>query len=234
MAKVVILSGAGLSAESGIKTFRGHNGMWENYDVMEVCSAQGYANNPKLVESFYDARRKDIGDKQPNEAHYMITRIKNRYPDEIAVITQNVDDLLEKAECKDVIHLHGTLTDLRCKSCEEVFPVAYASQNLYSCPSCESKNIRHNVVMFGEMAPRYQDLSREIDDAQLLVVIGTSGQVIDSAYLAQLVGKAVLNNIDVDDAHDQYFQTKFYEPASLAALKIEEVIETFLSSSKDT
>jgi len=229
MARVVILSGAGLSAESGIQTFRGNNGMWEDYNVMEVCSVQGYQNNPQLVLDFYDARRDNIADKEPNEAHKMITRLKNRFPKEIAVITQNVDNLLEKAGCEEIIHLHGTLTDLRCESCQHVFHIAYESQKGHSCPSCDSKKIRHNVVMFGESAPEYQSLSREIDDAELLVVIGTSGQVIDSAYLAQIVGEAILNNIDIDEEHDRHFQTKFYEPASSAASKIETLVESFLS-----
>ena len=229
MAKVVILSGAGLSAESGIKTFRGNDGMWENYNVMEVCSVQGYKNNPQLVLDFYDARRQDIADKQPNEAHKMITRMKKKYSQQIAVITQNVDNLLEKAGCEGIIHLHGTLTDLRCQSCQHVFYIGYESQKKHVCPSCKSDDIRHNVVMFGESAPLYQQLSTEIHDAKLLVVIGTSGQVIDSAYLAEVVGKAVLNNIDVDENHDKHFQTKFYEPASSAAVKIQTLIEDFLT-----
>jgi len=228
MAKVVILSGAGLSAESGIKTFRGNNGLWKNYNVMEVCSIEGYAKDPKLVLDFYDARRKDIEDKVPNEAHRMLARIKEKYPGDIAIITQNVDNLLEKAGCKDIIHLHGTLTDLRCEVCQHVFNIGYISQKEQSCPSCKSNKIRHNVVMFGESAPLYVELNKEISDAQLLVVIGSSGQVIDSASLARFIGHAVLNNIDIDEYHDQYFQTKFYEKASVASEKVEAYIEEFL------
>lgn len=231
MAKVVILSGAGLSAESGIKTFREADGLWENYNVMEVCSVEGFANNPKLVGNFYNDRRHDIADKKPNAAHEMLARVKDRFGDDIAILTQNVDDLLEKAGCKEVIHLHGTLTDLRCLDCEHVFAIAYESQEGVMCPVCESDRIRHNVVMFGEAAPMYQCLSSEISDALLLVVIGTSGQVIDSAYLAQVVGHAVLNNIDVDASHDKHFQEHFYEPASQAAAKIEALIENFLLKS---
>lgn len=229
MAKVVILSGAGLSAESGIKTFRGHDGLWENYNVMEVCSIEGYKKDPQLVLDFYDARRKNIEDKVPNNAHKMLARVKRKYPDKIAIITQNVDNLLEKAGCEDIIHLHGTLTDLRCEACSHVFNVGYGSQKELSCPSCQSLKIRHNVVMFGETAPQYERLNKEISDTELLVVIGTSGQVINTAYLAEFVGHAVLNNIDIDTYHDQYFQTKFYEKASEASEKIEAYIEKFLT-----
>ncbi|MDD3598395.1 Sir2 family NAD-dependent protein deacetylase, partial [Sulfuricurvum sp.] len=155
MKKVLILSGAGISAESGIRTFRDADGLWEEYDVMEVCSVEGFERNPKLVSDFYDARRRDLRDKFPNAAHEMIARLKQRYPDQIEVLTQNVDDLFERAGCPDVIHLHGTLTDLRCKECGAVFEIGYESQEGSTCPSCESDNIRHNVVMFGEEAPMY-------------------------------------------------------------------------------
>jgi NAD-dependent deacetylase len=230
MAKVVILSGAGLSAESGIKTFRGNDGLWEGFNVMEVCSVQGFIDDRQKVIDFYNMRRRNIEDKAPNEAHKMIARIQKKFPDDVAVLTQNVDDLLERAGCEQIVHLHGTLTDLRCEDCNHIFSVGYESQVGLVCTACESDNIRHNVVMFGESAPMYQVLSQEIDDAQLLVVIGTSGQVIDSAYLAQIVGHAVLNNIDIDEQYDQYFQTKFYEPTSIAAAKIEALIENFLEN----
>ena len=228
MAKVVILSGAGLSAESGIRTFREGDGLWEEYNVMEVCSTQGFRNDRQKVLSFYDMRRADIEYKEPNAAHKMIARIKDKFPHDIAVITQNVDDMLERAGCKDIIHLHGTLTDLRCEDCDHVFAIGYDSQKGSICPACESENVRHNVVMFGESAPMYEILTREINDAELLVVIGTSGHVIDTAYYAKVVGNAVLNNIDVDAYHDAAFGTKFYEPATKTASKIEAIIEEFL------
>lgn len=229
MAKVLILSGAGLSAESGIQTFRGHDGLWEGYDVMEVCSVSGFRNDRQKVIDFYNLRRQNIADKEPNEAHKMIARIKKKFPQDIAVLTQNVDDLLEKAGCEGIVHLHGTLTDLRCEDCEHVFAVGYERQEGIVCPQCESDLVRHNVVMFGESAPMYAVLHKELQDTKLLVVIGTSGQVIDSASMAQMVEHAVLNNIDVDEYHDRYFQTKFYEPASVAALKIEALIEDYLA-----
>ncbi|MDH5464243.1 MAG: NAD-dependent deacetylase, partial [Thiovulaceae bacterium] len=175
MAKVVILSGAGLSAESGIRTFRESDGLWEEYDVAEVCSTQGFQANRQKVLDFYDLRRADIEFKEPNAAHEMVARIKKRFPKDIAVITQNVDNLLERAGCPEIVHLHGTLTDLRCEDCEHVFTIGYRSQNGLVCPACESELVRHNVVMFGESAPMYRVLSQELSDAQLLIVIGTSG-----------------------------------------------------------
>ncbi len=229
MAKVVILSGAGLSAESGIRTFRESDGLWETYDVQEVCSVEGFMRDRQKVLNFYDARRADIEHKHPNAAHEMVARVKKRFSKEIAVITQNVDDMLERAGCPDIIHLHGTLTDLRCEDCDLIFSIGYDSQQDQVCPGCESDRVRHNVVMFGEQAPMYQRLAQELHDAKLLVVIGTSGHVIDTAYFAKMVGQSVLNNIDVDPYHDAPFGIKLYQPATQAASEIEKIIEDFLA-----
>ena len=228
--KVYIVSGAGLSAESGIRTFRDTDGLWEEYSIEEVCSVGGFQRDRQKVLDFYDARRADVEQKEPNYAHKRLAELKNKYPDNVVILTQNVDDMLERAGCKEVIHLHGTLSDLRCESCETVFPIGYKSQKGAICPSCGSHDIRHNVVMFGEAAPAYAHLRELYNEADMVVVIGTSGQVIDTAYMAQLVGNAILNNIDVDEHHDQYFKTKFYKPATEAANEIYTLIEEFLES----
>lgn len=107
MKKVMILSGAGLSAESGLKTFRDSGGLWEEYDVMEICSARGFKANRQKVLDFYNKRRAQLKECEPNEAHKIIARIKEKYGDKVAVLTQNVDDLLERAGCANVVHLHG-------------------------------------------------------------------------------------------------------------------------------
>ncbi|MDO9207798.1 MAG: Sir2 family NAD-dependent protein deacetylase [Sulfuricurvum sp.] len=229
--KVLILSGAGISAESGVRTFRDSDGLWEEYDVMEVCSVEGFERNPKLVADFYDARRRDLESKQPNLAHKMVARLKRKYPAQIGVLTQNVDDLLERAGCTDVIHLHGTLTDLRCDECKSVFEIAYKSQIGAICPTCQSSNTRHNVVMFGEEAPMYQKLQKSIDECNVFVVIGTSGNVINVAWYAQWFEHSLLNNLDPDEKLDPYFKVVYHEKATQAAEKIEAYVETFLSKS---
>lgn len=229
MKKVFILSGAGISAESGIRTFRDANGLWEEYDVMDVCSVDGFERNPKLVGDFYDARRRDLKDKVPNAAHEMVARLKKKYPDQIRVLTQNVDDMFERAGCPDVIHLHGTLTDLRCEDCGKVFGIGYEAQEGSVCPACESDCIRHNVVMFGESAPMYEQLYRAVDECDMFVVIGTSGQVINVAWCAKWFDVSILNNLDPDSSLDSYFKTLYIEKATTAAPKIEVDIENFLA-----
>jgi NAD-dependent deacetylase len=226
--KIYIVSGAGLSAESGIRTFRDTNGLWEDYKVEDVCSVGGFERDRQLVLDFYDARRSDIEQKEPNHAHKRLAQLANAYSKNIVMLTQNVDDMLERAGCKELVHLHGTLTDLRCEDCEKVFPIAYASQEGASCPSCDSFSIRHNVVMFGEAAPAYQHLGKLYDEADMVVVIGTSGQVIDTAYMARQVKNSILNNLDVDDFHDRAFKHKFYLPATEAVDDVCALIEEFL------
>jgi len=226
--KIYILSGAGISAESGIKTFRDNDGLWENYSVEEVCSVQGWEADRQKVSDFYDARRADLEDKEPNVAHYALAQLKKKYPNNIVMLTQNVDNLLEKAGCEEVIHLHGTLTDLRCESCETVFEVGYAVQEGKHCPACDSDNVRHNVVMFGEDAPKYAFLSVLTTTADMLVVLGTSGQVINTASLAQQVSNSIISNLDADPSIDGYFKTAIHEPATKGVPKVGVMIEEYL------
>ena len=230
MKKVYILSGAGLSAESGIRTFRDSNGLWEEFSIEEVCSTTGWAIDRQKVSDFYDARRADVGTKEPNIAHKELAKLKEKYPENIVMLTQNVDDMLEKAGCKDVIHLHGTLTDLRCESCGEVFYVGYSEQEGKVCPTCGSDYVRHNVVMFGEAAPAYVHLNKLYNEAEMVVVIGTAGQVIDTGYIAQIIDNSVLLNLDEDVNIDQYFKTRIYEPATKGIFEVVEHVEEFLEA----
>jgi len=227
--KVYILSGAGLSAESGIKTFRESDGLWENYSIEEVCSTSGWARDRQKVTNFYDARRADLESKEPNYAHVRLAELKKKYPENIFMLTQNVDNMLEKAGCTDVIHLHGTLTDLRCEECFHIFSIGYMAQCDAVCPKCNSSMVRHNVVMFGENAPAYEHLRKLYNEAEMVVVIGTSGNVIDTAYIAQIIENSVLNNLDIDPNHDQYFSKKLYLPATEAVDEIFELVEEFLN-----
>jgi len=226
--KIYILSGAGISAESGIKTFRDNDGLWENYSVEEVCSTDGWERDRQKVTDFYNARRADLEDKEPNAAHFALANLKNKYPNNIVMLTQNVDNLLEKAGCSEVIHLHGTLTDLRCENCENEFEVGYASQEGKLCPKCQSDDVRHNVVMFGEAAPKYAFLSVLATAADMLVVLGTSGQVINTASLAQQVPNSIISNLDADPMIDSYFKTAIHEPATTGVQKVAMMVEEYL------
>ncbi len=226
MRKVMILSGAGLSAESDISTFRDSDGLWETYDVMEVCSTQGWQKNRKLVTDFYNARRMELAEKEPNAAHFALAELERKYPGRVWNLTQNVDNMMEKAGCREVIHLHGTLRDLRCESCGHVFDIGYRAQKAdETCPCCGSSDVRHNVVMFGESAPEYRHIYEAVDDCDLFVAIGTSGRVIDIASLAGEFDHSILVNpkreehitsfgsfdMMIDDYFEHFIQAKATE-----------------------
>jgi NAD-dependent deacetylase len=239
MKKVMILSGAGLSAESGIRTFRDHDGLWEEYDVMQVCSTEGWEADRGLVTRFYNARRKELAGKSPNAAHYAIAALQKKYPGRIWNLTQNVDDLLERAGCDEVIHLHGTLRDLRCESCGHVWDIGYTEQTENDCcPRCESAQVRHNVVMFGESAPMYRKIYEAVNDADLFVAIGTSGHVIDIVPIAREFERSILVNPrreeyvtmfgSFEQNVDEFF-TDFLQMGAVAAAKpMTELIERFM------
>lgn len=229
MKNIMILSGAGLSAPSGLKTFRGNDGLWDNEDVMEVCSAAGFAKNPKKVLDFYDKRRAELAKVEPNHAHKMISSLKEKYGEHLFVLTQNVDDLLERANCKEVIHLHGFLPEVYCLECGKVFNIGYESQAGKTCPACKSPNIRHNIVMFHEQAPMYQRLYELLEQTNLLICIGTSGQVLPIAHYTQYAEKSILNNIDRDEKIDKYFDKVYYESTEIAIDKIAKDIENFIN-----
>lgn len=239
MKRVFILSGAGLSAESGLKTFRDHDGLWENYDVMQVCSTQGWQADRQLVTDFYNMRRQELANVQPNEAHKTLARLESDFPGQLYHLTQNVDDLLERAGCREVIHLHGTLRDLRCETCGKIWDIGYAAQNTQSaCPECQSGSIRHNVVMFGESAPNYRHLYEALECTQLFVAIGTSGQVIDAADLARNYDHSILVNPNREERVgmfgsfekmiDEYFSHFIQKGAVDASTELEERIRAFL------
>lgn len=227
--KVIIFTGAGLSASSGISTFRDSDGLWENHDINEICSAGCLDWNYEATVNFYNLRREDIKNKKPNNAHLMCKRLKNKYPKKVEVITQNVDNLLEKAKCKDVLHLHGFLEELRCMSCSKVMNIKYDKQDSSnSTCSCGGK-MRPNIVFFGEAAPMYEKLYELLADCSMLVVIGTSGYVIDVAYLSSYADYTILNNLEPSDAiPENCFNKIYYEDANTAFKKIEKDIEEFL------
>jgi NAD-dependent deacetylase len=228
--KVVIFSGAGLSASSGINTFRQKDGLWEKHDIQQICSAGCLDWNYDATINFYNLRRKEIENKLPNNAHKMIARLKDKYSNDIEIITQNIDDLLEKASCKEVLHLHGFLKELRCMSCEDVIDIGYKLQKEHNsiCQKCGAK-MRPNVVFFGEPAPMYAQLYEKLEKCDLLVVIGTSGYVIDVNFLSSFAQHSILNNLEKSDAIcEEYFDKIYYEDANTAYEKIEQDIERFI------
>jgi len=232
MSKIIIFSGAGISAQSGISTFRDSGGLWENHKIEDVCSHDSLEKNRDLVIEFYDKRRADIANKQPNYAHLQIAKLQKKYPHDIEIITQNVDDMFEKAGCSDVLHIHGYLRELKCESCNYIIDIEYESQqnSNYDCPQCNIP-LRPNIVFFGENAPKYRDLYNSLESCEMFISIGTSGNVVDVSSLAYYAKRNILNNLEPSIAIDEdKFDKCLYKKATEAIDEIIEDIEDFLKS----
>ncbi len=179
---IVVLTGAGMSAESGINTFRDSNGLWENHDIMEVASPEGFAKDPELVLDFYNKRRKQLLGVQPNAAHKALVELEQNH--DVTIITQNVDDLHERAGSTNVVHVHGELLKVRSTGNENTILDWKKDLNLGDCCD-ENHQLRPHVVWFGEMVPMMNYATNYVIEADVLIVIGTSMQVYPAAALMQ-------------------------------------------------
>ena len=184
MKHVVVLTGAGMSAESGLKTFRDANGLWEGHDVMQVASPEGFAKNPELVLEFYNQRRRQLKEVQPNDAHFSIAELENTH--QVTIVTQNVDDLHERAGSRHVVHLHGEL--LKARSISNEHDVFYWDKDIYLGDVCsKGYQIRPHIVWFGEAVPMIEKAIDICKTADILMIIGTSMQVYPAASLMHYV-----------------------------------------------
>ena len=183
--KIVVLSGAGVSAESGIPTFRDSNGLWEGHDVMEVASPEGWRRNPELVLDFYNQRRKNAREVEPNQGHVALARMEAHF--DVVIITQNVDNLHERAGSTNVIHLHGELFKSR-STLDPSLIYDMKGWELNLGDKCEKgSQLRPHIVWFGEMVPMMELAVREVTTANIFVVVGTSLQVYPAAGLIDYV-----------------------------------------------
>lgn len=186
--KIVILTGAGVSAESGIKTFRDADGLWEGHDVMEVASPQGWRKNRELVLNFYNERRQQLFEVKPNAAHEALVELEKKY--EVCVITQNVDDLHERAGSKRVVHLHGELRKARSTVDDSL--IYDWEKDINIGDKCEKgAQLRPHIVWFGEAVPMLEQAAMITSIADILIIIGTSMQVYPAASLIHYVEKHV-------------------------------------------
>lgn len=182
--KLVVLSGAGISAESGIKTFRDSNGLWENHRVEDVASPEGFAKNPQLVLDFYNARRKQLNEVESNEAHKILAELEKDF--DVQIITQNVDDLHERAGSTKVLHLHGELKKARpVNSDGNVIP--WENDLNVGDLNFEGIQLRPHIVWFGEMVPEMENAAEIASTADIFLVIGTSMQVYPAAGLIHYI-----------------------------------------------
>ncbi len=181
MEKIVILTGAGISAESGLGTFRDEGGLWAQHRIEDVATPEGFARNPELVHGFYNARRAQAAQARPNAAHFALARLQRDWSGEVIIVTQNVDGLHESAGARDVIHMHGTLAGALCGSCGHRWEAPLEMSADERCPACAEPAARPDVVWFGEMPYFMEEIYDHLANAALFAAIGTSGQVYPAA-----------------------------------------------------
>ncbi|MEL7217664.1 MAG: NAD-dependent deacylase, partial [Pseudomonadota bacterium] len=196
--RIVILTGAGISAESGIDTFRSEGGLWEQHRVEDVATPEGFARDPDLVLGFYDMRREALAKVRPNPAHEALAKLETQFAGELLLVTQNVDDLHERGGSKQVLHMHGELKSALCLSCEARIPWDDAMSDRPPCPACGAPSLRPDVVWFGEMPYEMERIYAALTACDLFVSIGTSGAVYPAAGFVQEARMAGAHTLELN------------------------------------
>lgn len=217
MSRIVILTGAGISAESGIRTFRASDGLWEEHRIEDVATPEGFARDPELVLRFYNQRRATAAAAQPNAAHRALAALEADGRHEVLVVTQNVDDLHERAGSNSVIHMHGTLTGALCARCGQRQEAPAEMRVQDPCPACGKAALRPDIVWFGEMPYRMEEIWAALRAADLFVSIGTSGHVYPAAGFVADAAHAGVDTLELNlepSAGTRLFETARHGPAT--------------------
>jgi len=214
---IVILTGAGVSAESGVPTFRASDGLWEGHHVEDVATPEAFVRNPRLVHEFYDARREHLSSVEPNTAHEALARLDADWMGELLLVTQNVDDLHERAGSKRLVHMHGELRKGWCLACDERFAWEGPMGEQATCPVCDiTGKVRPDIVWFGEMPYDMDSIDAALQRCDLFVSIGTSGAVYPAAGFVQTARYCGARTLEINLEPSQgslFFDERRYGPA---------------------
>lgn len=214
---IVILTGAGISAESGLRTFRADDGLWEDHRVEDVASPEGFRRDPELVQRFYDERRVNILAAEPNAAHEALARLDHAWDGDLLLVTQNIDDLHERAGARRVLHMHGQGLSAWCTACDARHPWTRTLLDGPPCPSCGERMLRPDIVWFGEMPYEMDRIFAMLTRADLFVSIGTSGAVYPAAGFVQQAKSAGARTLELNLERSQgsaWFDETRLGPAS--------------------
>ena len=219
VSNIVVLTGAGISAESGLATFRGPEGLWEGHRVEDVATPEAFERDPALVHKFYDARRARLDEVEPNAAHHALARLDAEWPGELLIVTQNVDDLHERAGAKRLLHMHGELTSGWCLACDERFGWHGPMGEGAACPVCQvARRVRPDIVWFGEIPYEMDRIDQALMNADLFVSIGTSGAVYPAAGFVQTARYCGAKTLEINLEPSQgslFFDERHYGPAAM-------------------
>jgi len=210
---IVILTGAGISAESGLGTFRDEGGLWAQHNIEDVATPEGFQRNPALVVDFYNARRAQAAEATHNAAHTALAALEDKVDGSVLIVTQNVDDLHEKAGSHNVLHMHGALNSALCSTCEHRWPAPLVMRVAQTCPHCKAPTARPDIVWFGEVPYQMERIEEAMAQADMFVAIGTSGNVYPAAGFVQLAraygAHTVELNLEPSETVSQFDQTEF-------------------------
>ncbi|MEO0372587.1 MAG: NAD-dependent deacylase [Pseudomonadota bacterium] len=228
MEKIVILTGAGISAESGLGTFRDEGGLWAQHAIEDVATPEGFARNPQLVHDFYNARRAQAAEAKPNAAHHALARLEADHPGKVLLITQNVDGLHEAAGSQNVLHMHGELAGAMCNACDHRWPAPLSMMPDDPCPTCGAPATRPDVVWFGEF-PYHPDRTEEaLAEADIFASIGTSGQVYPAAAFGQMAramgAHTVELNLEPSAASRDFHDCRLGLASEIVPLWVDEIL----------
>lgn len=198
MSNIVILTGAGISAESGIETFRADTGLWAQHRVEDVATPEGFERNPELVVDFYNARRASAANAEPNAAHEALARLEAEHLGDVLVVTQNVDDLHERGGSQNLIHMHGALNAALCAACDHRWPAPMVMAVGDACPACAAPAARPDIVWFGEMPYQMERIFEAISRADIFASIGTSGNVYPAAGFVAEAARIGAQTIEIN------------------------------------
>ena len=226
---IVILTGAGISAESGLQTFRAADGLWEGHRVEDVATPEAFARDPGLVHQFYDARRARLGEVEPNAAHLALARLDAEWRGKLLIVTQNVDDLHERAGAKRLLHMHGELKRGWCLACDGRFEWDGAMLTGNVCPSCrEAGTVRPDIVWFGEMPYDMEAIEAALFHADLFVSIGTSGAVYPAAGFVQTAkyrgARTMEINLEPSQGSNFFDERRYGRASELVPAWVEELL----------
>lgn len=227
MARIVVLTGAGISAESGLGTFRDKDGLWTRYDLNEVATPEGFAKNPALVHEFYNARRANCAGAEPNPAHHALARFQRERPGEMLIVTQNVDDLHARAGSA-AIQMHGALMRALCGACGHRWDAPRVMAPKDPCPACAKPATRPDVVWFGEMPYHMDAIETALAGARVFAAIGTSGQVWPAAGFVKLARRAGARclelNLDPSEMSPAFHERRYGPASELVPEWVEELL----------
>jgi NAD-dependent deacetylase len=225
---IVILTGAGISAESGIETFRSAGGLWENHRVEDVATPEAFERDPNLVLRFYDMRRAAIQTKQPNAAHLALGKLEAAWPGQLLLVTQNVDDLHERGGSRRVLHMHGEHLNAWCTGCDLRSRWYGPLIDRPPCPVCGARSLRPDVVWFGEVPYRMGEIYAALREADLFVSIGTSGAVYPAAGFVQnaveLGAQTLELNLERSQGSRLFHETRLGPASELVSEWVEEML----------